>query len=264
VRFLGYPDQGLCDLLMTNPDPLLQDLVTEIAAWRPSILIDPTPVDRHPDHGALAVLTDFALAQPALRNVRSTRLRYLVHGSLPREPGGSMPTLDLTKPEQDRKRRAILMHRSQLLLGGPGFLRFARPEERYLPVARANAKDAWHNVTMGLLNRRDLHLTIGGTRRVGIGPLVIQVAVVTEQGSTVRVDIPMPSRGEAVIPISIGPNATPRMAYVKLDRPSERRLGFFDSMGWRSVPVMPAQHRSDTEDAAPRTIAVEPHEIPVP
>jgi LmbE family N-acetylglucosaminyl deacetylase len=288
VRFLGYPDQGLCDLLMTDPDPLLDNLVREIASWKPSILVDPVPADRHPDHGALAVLTDFALAQPALKDVTLTHLRYFVHGSLRGAPDRLVRALHLTAPEQDRKRHAILKHRSQLLLGGHRNLRFARSEECYLPVTRSKALDACHNITMCRLDRRSLHLTIGKSRRLGIGPQVIQLAIVIEDGLTIRVDVPVPARNELVparnastggriadgrftktrtetqLALSLPPNAPARMAYVKLDRPSERRLGFFDSVGWRSVPVAPTQHQAEVEGAAPRAIAVEPYEVAVP
>jgi len=292
VRFLGYPDQGICDLLMTDPDPLLGDLVMEIASWQPSILVDPVPADQHPDHGALAVFTDFALARPALKkaleSVALVRLRYLVHGSLRGMPDGLVRSLHLTVPEQDRKRHAILRHRSQLPLGGPSILRFARPEERYLSYAHPKVLDGSHNVTMCRLNRRGLQLTIGKARRVGIGPLVIKLAFVSDEGFTTRVDILVPPRSETAparraatgeqvatglftktrtetrLFLPLAPNAPAKMAYVKLDRPSERRLGFFDSVGWRTVPVAPAQHQTDVEDTAPRTIAVVPHEIPVP
>src|SRR5512140_3353088 len=110
VRFLGYPDQGLCDLLMSDPDGLVRELVAEIAALKPTVLIDPAPEDRHSDHGALAVLTDMALARPAVSAIRPTRLRYVIHGALRGAPG-LLQTLHLAKPELDRKRSAIRMHR---------------------------------------------------------------------------------------------------------------------------------------------------------
>lgn len=286
VRFLGYPDQGLCGVLMSNPDPLLHDLVAEIASWRPSILVDPTPADHHPDHGALGVLTDFAVARPSLKGAAMVRLRYVVHGSLRGAPD-RLRALQLTALEQDRKRCAILKHRSQLLFGGRSMLRFARPEERYLLVAPATALDAAHHVTMCDLNRRGLYLAIGRTRRLGVGPLVIQLAVTTETGLTTRLVIPVPPKGGTVparnpstgeptayghftktravtrLVLPLPPDAQAKMAFVKLDRPSERRLGFFDSMGWRAVPVTPAQHGTEVEDAAPSSVALEPHELPV-
>src|SRR6266850_927401 len=79
ARFLGYPDQGLFDLLMTEPEPLIKDLVQELTGFEPSILIEPDPADRHPDHAALGVLATFALARASLDGLEPTRLRYLVH-----------------------------------------------------------------------------------------------------------------------------------------------------------------------------------------
>jgi hypothetical protein len=248
---------------MANPDPLLRDLIAEIATWQPSILIDPTPSDRHPDHGALAVLTDFAMGQPALRTHRSTRLRYLVHGSLRDVPMRPLPALHLTRVEQDQKRQAILMHGSQLPLGGPKLLRFARPRERFLSVSQAAAPNAGQSVAMCNLNRGNLHLTIGNTRRVGIGPMMIQLAVLTETGSTIRANIPLPRRGKTGLVLPLLANASPTMAYVKLDRPSERRLGFFDSAGWRAVSVTRV-HQMQEDAAAAREFPVEPRGVPVP
>jgi len=285
ARFLGYPDQQLSNLLMADPDPLLKDLVTEITAWRPSIVAGPAPMDLHPDHGALAVLIDFALAMPALREFRPALLRYIVHGLFRNVPDEPLGSLRLTLPEQDRKRRAILMHRSQLFLGGPRFLRFARPEECYLLAACPRVLDMGHNVTMCRMSQRELMLTIRKVRRPGIGPLVLQLALATETGTTMRAEIPLPPYSKTVLAssappdlimagsftksvtgtrlvLSLGPIDPPTLAYVKLVRPSERRLGLFDSVGWREIPVTPA--RTEVEVPAPRVAAVVSNGIPVP
>lgn len=284
VRFLGYPDQGICDLLMRRPDGLLRELVAEIAALKPTILIDPAPEDRHPDHGAIAVLTDMALARPALSAIRPTRLRYIIHGAFRGAPD-LMQTVHLAKPELGRKRSAIRMHRSQLRLGAQRFLRFAQPDERFLSVTRATTVDEDHEVHLGRFDRGVLHLEIG-RRRVGIGPRVIRVVVVTEDGSSIRAEIPVPPRGGAVpvrntatgevvdsvlvtsdggesrLALRLRTFDTPAFAYVKLVRPSERRLGFFDTLGWKAVHVTRASNRAGAE-GEPGTAAAGRQESPV-
>src|SRR5437870_4493589 len=57
ARFLGYPDQGLTALLLAGSEELLVTLVAEIAEWRPTLLVTPSALDRHPDHSALGKLT---------------------------------------------------------------------------------------------------------------------------------------------------------------------------------------------------------------
>jgi LmbE family N-acetylglucosaminyl deacetylase len=283
VRFLGYPDRGLCDLLMSDPDGLLRELVAEIAAWEPTILVDPAPEDRHPDHGALAVLTDMALAQPAVSAIRPTRLRYVIHGTLPGAP--LLQTLHLAKPELERKRSAIRMHRSQLRFGAQRFLRFAQPEEHFLPITHVKAVDDGHEVHSGHFDRGVLHLGIG-RRRAGIGPLVVRVVAVAEDGSSTRAEIRVPPRGVAApvrntatgevtesilvtrdggeqrLALRIGNSGPPAMAYVKLARPAERRLGFFDALGWRAAQVARPSHRESAE-GEPLTAAVGREECPV-
>ena len=287
VRFLGYPDQQLCDLLMKGPEGLLKDLTAEIAEWRPSILVYPDPVDRHPDHGALAVLSEFALARTSLEGQGPTPLRYIVHAPLHLARDPKDVALPLSEFERDRKRRAILMHRSQLPLRGPALLRFANPEEGFLPAARFGALDGRHPVSMCRVEQGELHLILGSIRRVGLGALNLLVAMETGRGSPQRLIVnvtaatrPLPVRdastGEPIAVAScvktrigtrfvlpLAPALQPQLIFAKLDRPSERRLGFFDAVGWRPVPVVPAQRRVEAEDSAERRAPVASTGIPV-
>jgi len=286
VRFLGYPDQRLCDLLMTGPEGVLSDLASEIAGWQPSILVDPNPADRHPDHGALAVLADFALARTPLDRPQPTHLRYLVHAPFHRARDSREVTLQLTESERDRKRRAILMHRSQLPLRGPTLLRFADPKEGFIPCGKISALDDRHPVSMCSMDQGELHVALGNVRRVGLGPLNLLVAIETGRGSPQRLilELPLSSRPvpvrdastgdlvavssssktpigrELVLPLA--PALRPHLIFVKLDRPSERGLGFFDPVGWRPVPVVPIQRRVEAEDSAEQRVPVTPKGVP--
>ncbi|TMQ47846.1 MAG: hypothetical protein E6K71_08835 [Candidatus Eisenbacteria bacterium] len=261
ARFLGYPDQGLFDLLMTEPEPLINDLVQELTGFEPSILIEPHPADRHPDHGALGVLTTSALARASLDGLEPVRLHYLVHDA--RRPARhSMPiALRLTESELERKRRAILTHRTQLPLRGRSLLRFAAAQEPFLPLVGSGIRDQGHAIRMCRIRRGRLVLTLGKTGWPSLGRRNIAIAIQTEHGAMERwrVDVPgatgpvpiltgstqeplaegfgqvLRTRIQLVLPLPS--SLRPAAMYVKVDCPSLRRLGFFDPVGWRTVPV---------------------------
>jgi LmbE family N-acetylglucosaminyl deacetylase len=125
ARFLGYPDQGLTDLLLTgDPEPLVT-LAAEIADWNPTLLVTPSMFDLHPDHSALAVLLRLALARVSPDRSRFTEISYLVHGCQEEQVSHNRFSLRLLPVEQARKRQAILCHAIQLVLSKRRFLTFA-------------------------------------------------------------------------------------------------------------------------------------------
>jgi LmbE family N-acetylglucosaminyl deacetylase len=53
--FLGYPDQGLTEMLMNGDDEIVRTLKKMIIQRRPTILVTPSLYDLHADHSATAV-----------------------------------------------------------------------------------------------------------------------------------------------------------------------------------------------------------------
>src|SRR6266404_5131934 len=101
--FFGYPDQSLTDLLLANDESLPLTLATEIAAWRPTLLVSPHAADRHPDHSALALFLRRALARLGAAAPDCVELRYVVHASPPAISPDVLP-LPLLPHEQEAKR----------------------------------------------------------------------------------------------------------------------------------------------------------------
>ena len=76
VRFLGWSDLGLTDTLIRD-DTAVETLRDEIQHYAPTHVAMPSLRDRHPDHGALRVMLELALAKA---RVSCVRLSYVVHG----------------------------------------------------------------------------------------------------------------------------------------------------------------------------------------
>jgi LmbE family N-acetylglucosaminyl deacetylase len=272
ARFLGYPDQGLFDLLMTEPEPLIKDLVQELTGFEPSILIEPDPADRHPDHAALGVLATFALARASLDGLEPIRLRYLVHDARRFPRRSAQIALRLSEPERERKRRAILTHRTQLLLRRRALVRFAATREAFFPVDGCRIRETGHSIRTCRIRRGRLLLTLEKARWPILGPRNIAIAIQTDRGAMERWRVDVPAGAgpvsiwrastqdrvaqgfchvlrtgiQFVLPLT--PSLRPEAIYVKVDCPSLRRLGVFDPVGWRAVPV---SARSSTTSGSP-------------
>ena len=128
VRFLGWPDSGLTDRLLADADGE-SCLAEEITRFRPSVLVAPVLGDTHPDHSALRVMLELALAQADVAPCR--RLGFRVHGI---GAETSYRALTLNAEQVQRKQDATLAHTSQLVLSRARMLRYAQREECFLPV----------------------------------------------------------------------------------------------------------------------------------
>jgi len=132
VRFLGFPDQGTTDLLLRGNEVAFRAVLDAIGTWRPTVVGGPSLLDLHPDHSALAVVAELALA--ALGETRGVRrrVRYLVHNPQLRSrvDKGSL-VLPLSEAQQRRKKAAIACHKTQLVLRGSWLLSFAAGDETY-------------------------------------------------------------------------------------------------------------------------------------
>ncbi|MBL0165532.1 MAG: PIG-L family deacetylase [Xanthomonadales bacterium] len=125
IRHYGWPDQGLTGLLIR--DAQCEDqLVAEIIDFAPTLVVVPSLADRHPDHSALRVMIELALARTAFASCR--RIGFVVHGPLRDDLALALATSD----EQVRvKHHALQAHASQLALSGTRMNRLCQRVERF-------------------------------------------------------------------------------------------------------------------------------------
>jgi|GEM_PF-112476 len=258
AHFLGYPDQGLSDLLYRGDEEILHTLAAEILQWRPTLLVSPSMLDLHPDHNALAVLLQLASARLTLGDRNFVELQYLVHGDQRRLADLDWHCLPLCPVEQARKREAIRCHASQLVLSRRRLLAFAREAERFLIPATLTADESHHPVRGATVTDRFLRLGISIPRWTDArGSVTLHLVI---QGTATRnigcvVDLPRKSagvevrnavsgavvthgrfcgtrqRGEVILPLSSLLAA--QRVFIKV----ERHFGFFDVAGWRECSL---------------------------
>lgn len=130
VHRLGWPDGGVTWMLVNDTASMLATMRELVQRERPTLLVLPDLVDRHPDHSALHVLMEMVFrGSPDL--ARPDCLGYLLHGrsqpGLPRRAG-----FTLTAGELLRKRQAIEAHASQIALSRARLLRFATATETFV------------------------------------------------------------------------------------------------------------------------------------
>lgn len=253
IRFLGWPDQGNTRALLQAEEEPIALLAGEFESWRPTLLAAPSLHDIHPDHNAIAVQLRLALArctvQPAL-------LRYLVHHRA--VPARDVAILSLTDAELMTKRAAILRHETQMALSRRRFLAYAQPAEAYYTTDAAPPAHPLHSahsdagalaieVDASVLLRSRLHIAfesfVEGSVRWSLtiprfgGRARLRDA---RTGAALREATVRVSSGRAQIRIPLAPVVPLDRVFVKY----ESRLAFYDSAGWREVPVL-------AEDAAP-------------
>ena len=232
VRHLGWPDLGMTARLMAGPEAerLIAD---ELAAFAPTHLAVPMANDHHPDHNALAILTELALA--ATPSVRPRRLGYLVHGCAAIS-GDDACIWPITDAQRQRKRQAVMAHETQVSLSERRLLSIAAREERFvtghavpsLPRGFTlrvplSARMPWHRHELLMIFsgaggvrrvRLDLSTATGAPRPVDRGGMTLAVR---RAGGGIEIDV----SGE--FPIERG--------VIKLTR-SGSRLVIYDCAGW--------------------------------
>jgi LmbE family N-acetylglucosaminyl deacetylase len=130
VHRLGWPDGGVTWMLLHDTAAMLAVMRGLVERVRPTLLVLPDLVDRHPDHSALHVLTEMVF-QTLPPDSRPACLGYLLHGrSQPGVPGRALFALD--GDERARKRAAIEAHASQTALSRGRLLRFAAETETFV------------------------------------------------------------------------------------------------------------------------------------
>lgn len=182
LLFLGFPDGGLCLIASkylsakarafespytSRVEPpaseqvirgvayrgsdIRRELESILLAYRPTIVLMPSPADNHPEHCATSIFAREAIAAVAARHSRFAprTLRYLIHydewpnldenAGAPLRPPAGFPadqgewrTLPLTPAETGIKRRTIDAYPSQILAIGRFLRAFKRPNELFL------------------------------------------------------------------------------------------------------------------------------------
>lgn len=130
VHRLGWPDGGVTWMLLEETGPMLAAMRALLERERPTLLVLPDLVDRHPDHSAMHVLMEMVF-QSMPREARPECLGYLLHGRS--RSGAPCRSLFILEPdEQARKRKAIAAHASQMALSGRRLMRFATDTEKFV------------------------------------------------------------------------------------------------------------------------------------
>jgi LmbE family N-acetylglucosaminyl deacetylase len=246
VIFLGWPDQGNTGALLQASEDAITALAREFAAWSPTILAAPSPHDVHPDHNALAVQLELALARTTCR---PRQLRYFVHrrGELPRHH----TTLRLSEAELAAKREAILCHATQMVLSRKRFLAYARNTELFFST---DAAPPDHPIRSAVVEAGALCISIN-PGKVPVGRILIAFESLVEgsvrwsvrlqkrpglarihdaaTGAPRRSGTVRNLRGQIEVRIPLAPVLPVARVFVKYDR----RLAFYDFAGWREVPV---------------------------
>jgi hypothetical protein len=262
VRFLGWPDLGLTEKLECD-DAAIDALRDEIEAWTPTHVAMPSLRDRHPDHGALRVMLELALAKA---RSNCARLSYVVHG---RDADADALRLARDPERHARKREALLAHASQISLSKSRLLRWADQPESFEPSEPGGsiAGAAGGGIVLSLplapafryWRRHDVLLVIADGERIERA----RVPLPRLAGSTAhaklgralcagRVDVDL---DHGTLKIAIAGDAEGHVrGYVKLDRTMPRVL-IFDVETWQrfgdlspsqapSVKPVPIAHRA--------------------
>ena len=130
ARFLGLPDQGLTSLLLGDAPKPVARIRQMIVDWTPTHLVVPSILDAHPDHSALAVLTQFAVADLPNLPTRPVMFCFVVHNN-----HKEFPFQIVISPRNDRetftKRQAIAQHHTQVRFSRRRFMAYADRTEGF-------------------------------------------------------------------------------------------------------------------------------------
>jgi hypothetical protein len=198
----------------------------------------PSLRDRHPDHGALRVMLELALAKA---RVSCARLSYVVHG---RDADADALRLARDPGRHARKREALLAHASQISLSKSRLMRWADQPESFEPAepggSIAGAPGGGIVLSLPLApafrfwRRHDVVLVIADGERIVRARVPLPRLAGTTARATLgralcagRVDIEL-DRGTLQIAIAAEGHVR---GYVKLDR-TMPRVVIFDDETW--------------------------------
>ncbi|HUE38407.1 MAG TPA: PIG-L family deacetylase [Candidatus Binatia bacterium] len=229
--FFSLPDQGLTRLAIDDPAPAVDRLRAELALRRPTIVVVSSVRDHHPDHSALGLLLEIAIAGRAQGSRPARVLHYQVHGGRELHDRVERFAVGLTPGERDTKRRAILTYRSQLVFRGRFFLSFADDRELFHGPAIPTHGDARHPICEASVDEQQIRLKIRSRSPIwSVQQKTVLLIGLDATGRPIPLTYPA-GDGELIVPRSRMRGA--RRLFVKL----EHRWSFFDADGWREIPI---------------------------
>lgn len=257
VRFLGWSDLGLTDTL-EHDNAAIETLRGEIERYAPTHVAMPSLRDRHPDHGALRVMLELALAKA---HASCVRLSYIVHG---RDADAGALQLARDPERHARKREALLAHASQISLSKSRLMRWADQPETFEPAepdgSIAGASGGGIVLSLPLApafrfwRRHDVLLVIEDDERIERARVPLPRLAGSTAHATLgrglcagRVDVEL-DRGTLQIAIAGDAEGHVR-GYVKLDRAMPRVL-IFDVETWKRFGDFSALHAPSVEPIA--------------
>lgn len=251
VHFLGLPDQGLTNLLLSGCARTLNRLKQCIVKWAPTDIFWPDINDIHPDHSALGVMLRLVSETLPLRSHQPLVWNFLVHGDSP-DFFRRAAAIRQTSSETMAKLNAINCHDSQLKLSRRRFIAYAGRPEFFAPyqlngsqpparLNRTGPEDRFV-VTVPPVSRRLLHrapnlFLLGYTPTGELQSLRLPIdlrgrvsrmfdAAFNECIGLVRSEGTVFSGLQIALPSNV--LAPDRAIYLKV----ERRAIFFDETGW--------------------------------
>ena len=232
VRHLGWPDLGMTAQLMEGP-LAERVLAEELATFAPTHLAAPMANDHHPDHNALAILIELALAvTPA---VRPRRLGYLVHGLAPAEAADAC-TFPGSDAQRRRKREAVMAHATQVSLSERRLLAIAAREERFIAANVSPALPRTFSLRVPMTARLPwvrhelLLVTLGGgaVRRVRLQVSAAMNGESVSEHDGLRLRMRRVGGG---VEVDVASEPPLERGFIKLAR-SGSRLVIYDCAGW--------------------------------
>ena len=271
VHFLGLPDQGLTDLLLSGCEQALGRLAHCITEWAPTDILGPHLDDIHPDHSALGVMLRVVLEKLPTPVRPQSICNFLVHGNSP-EFFRRATALRQTPRETAAKIAAIDCHKTQLKLSARRFMAYASRPECFVSSGPnchqpGHLWQAWRDFGQFVITvprkprrflRRHSRLFLFGRRPSGELRSVYLTIDHRSQVSTMF----EPASGERIVGVGVegGLSTDLRIAIPKnlffLDRGLYLKLDqrgiFFDKAGWIEAaedldPVQPASAEIATE-----------------
>ncbi|MCE9608806.1 MAG: PIG-L family deacetylase [Chthoniobacter sp.] len=257
AHFLGWPDQGVTPLLMRGDAEALEIICRQIAEWQPSYIITPAAEDVHPDHSAFFVLVQLALCRLRRRGIVVRHVvSYVVHAPKTGLALAVRPVA-LSPAEKAVKADAIQAHETQML-SRRRFLAHARDVEPFYRPLRPEAKHPHHPIVTADQGRGALRLKLKLPKPfLSFRGATLFIVLETLLEGSLRWSLALPGSSARVLLIDTVTGQPLRRATVRIAGRSatihlpiasaqpltrlfakfDRRRVFFDTAGWRELPV---------------------------
>lgn len=159
ATFLGLPDQGLTELLVSGGERLTARLEATITTWRPNLLVVPSYVDTHADHSAIGVILSLLQAPVSTELSDLSLWSYRVHGR-GRAFTRAASALDQSQEERATKLAAILCHKTQMMLSRGRFVKYASRPERFRELYRNQSASVERVIRGSIRTESELRLKL--------------------------------------------------------------------------------------------------------